>query len=120
VPEPVAQATPPELLSSEKKLLSWLVAQVKALSPSEKALFTWLVEHDGHQVSSRQLADAVGMDVRVAWTDRTQGLVRLPFIQQWGNHQFRYRARFGEYCRRSFASTADHGTVMQALLQTAR
>jgi len=126
VPEPVAPSSPappqdaPELLYSEKKLLARLVAQVKALSPSEKTLFTWLVEHDGQQVSSRQLADAVGMDRRVTWADRTKRLVRLPFIQQWGTHQFWYRARFGEYCRRYFASMTDHQPVIQALLQAAR
>lgn len=116
VPEPAA----PELLFSEKKLLARLVAQVKALSPSEKALFTWLVEHDGQQVSSQQLADAVGMDVRVTWTDRTKKLLKLPFIQQWGTHQFWFRARLGEYSQRFFASTTDHHAVMQVLVQATR
>jgi len=100
-PTPPQEA--PELLYSEKKLLARLAAQIKALSPSEKALFTWLVEHDGQQISSRQLADAVGKDRRVTWADRTKGLVKLPFILQWGHHQFWYRARLGDYCRRYLA-----------------
>ncbi len=125
VPEP-SVSTPavqtqdtPALLYSEKKLLARLVAQVKALSRSEKALFVWLLEHDGQKVSSRQLADAVGMDVRVTWSDRTRKLVKLPFIQQWGAHQFWFRARFGEYCRRSFSSPAAKQTIADALIRAA-
>jgi hypothetical protein len=130
IPEPVrhelvAQPTPqqkaleaaaPELLYSEQKLLARLVAQVKALSSSEKALFVWLVEHDGQQVSSRQLADAVGIDVRVTWSDRTKRLVKLPYIQQWGAHQFWYRARFREYCHRCFAAQTDQRAIARELL----
>jgi hypothetical protein len=109
----------PELLYSEKKLLARLGAHVKALSLSEKALFVWLIVHDGQKVSSRQLADAVGMDRRVTWANQTKHLVKLPFIARWGAHQFWYRAQLGDYCRRYFSSTAAEQTITNALIRTA-
>jgi hypothetical protein len=109
-----------ELLYSEKKLLARLVAQVKALSLSEKALFVWLIEHDGQKVSSRQLADAVGMDRRVTWANQTKHLVKLPFIARWGAHQFWYRAQLGDYCRRYFSSPAAEQAITSALIRAAQ
>lgn len=103
-PVPASSPNASALLSRGKKVLSRLVAQVKTLSPSEKTLCVWLVEHDELHVSSRHVADAVGMDVRVTWTDRTKKLVRLPFIQQWETHPFWFRAQFGDYCWRYFTS----------------
>ena len=95
------------LLFSEQKLLTKLMSQVKALSPSEKTLLTWLIEHDGAQMSSRQLADAVSADIRVTWADRTTKLVKLPFVQRWGTRPFWYKATIREYCRSHFTSVVD-------------
>jgi len=60
-----AEPTPHTLRYSEDKPLKRLLAQLAALSHSEKALLTWLLEHDGTEIWSQDLADAVGMDVRV-------------------------------------------------------
>jgi hypothetical protein len=114
---PVRTQDTPELLYSEKKLLARLVTQVKALSLSEKTLFVWLIEHDGQKVSSRQLADSVGMDRRVTWAHQTKHLVKLPFIARWGAHQFWYRAQLGDYCRRYFLSPAAEQTITSALIR---
>jgi len=108
------------LLFSEQKLLTKLMSQVKALSPSEKTLLTWLIEHDGAQMSSRQLADAVSADIRVTWADRTTKLVKLPFVRRWGTRPFWYKAIIGEYCRDHFASVKDCNVIIQQLVKTAQ
>ena len=108
------------LLFSEQKLLTKLMSQVKALSPSEKTLLTWLIEHDGAQMSSRQLADAVSADIRVTWADRTTKLVKLPFVRRWGTRPFWYKATIGEYCRSHFTSVVDGTVIIQQLVKAAQ
>ncbi len=117
----VSQAEPePELLFSERKLLAKLIAQVCSLSRAEKALFTWLIEHDGTEVSSQHLADAVGMDVRVTWSGQTKKLVKIPFVARWGTNKFWYQAVFGTYARKSFPSVADPKTIVEQLVRAAQ
>ena len=108
------------LLFSEQKLLTKLMSQMKALSPSEKTLLTWLIEHDGAQMSSRQLADAVSADIRVTWADRTTKLVKLPFVRRWGTRPFWYKATIREYCRSHFTSVADGTVIIQQLVKAAQ
>jgi hypothetical protein len=116
----VAESTLHTLRFSEDKLLKRLLTQVAALSRSEKALLTWLLEHDGTKISSQDLADAVGMDVRVTWTNRTGGLVRFPFIARWGANRFWYQALFGTYARRHFASVPEAESIALRLVQAAQ
>jgi hypothetical protein len=116
----VAESTPRALRFSEDKLLKRLLTQVAALSRSEKALLVWLLEHDGTKISSQDLADAVGMDVRVTWTNRTGGLVRFPFIARWGANRFWYQALFGTYARRHFASVPEAESIALRLVQEAQ
>jgi hypothetical protein len=101
---PPLEAPEPELLYSEEKLVKRLVELVEALSRSEKALLTWLLEHDGQEVSAKQLADAVGMDVRVTWAARTKKLVKLSFVARWGANKYWYQVLWGEFARKNFAS----------------
>jgi hypothetical protein len=102
--EPSPGEPEPLLLFSEEKLLKRLVGQAEALSRSEKVLLTWLLEHDGQEVSSTQLADGVGMDVRVTWSAQTRKLVKFPFVARWGANKFSYQALWAEYARKNFAS----------------
>ena len=113
------EGTPP-LLFSEEKLLKRLVGLVEALSRSEKALMVWLVEHDGREVDSKQLADAMGMDVRVTWTDSTRRLVKLPFITRRSANKFWYQAQWGAFARKSFTSAQGAQTALRRVLEAAQ
>ncbi len=108
------------LLFSEQKLLNRLITRVKALTSSEKALLTWLIEHDNTQVTSRQLADAVGMDIGVTWARQTQDLMKFSFITRSGKRAFFYNATVGDYCRYHFRSIADDGVIIQQLVRAAQ
>lgn len=105
------EANAPGLLFSEEKLLTRLVTLVEALSRSEKALLIWLIEHDGQEASSKQLADAVGMDVRVTWAGQTKKLVKLSFVARWGANKYWYKALWSEFARKNFASAPGAATV---------
>jgi hypothetical protein len=111
VGSPPLETEAPELLYSEGKLLKRLIALVEALSRSEKALLIWLVEHDGQEASSKQLADSVGMDVRVTWSAQTKRLVKLPFVARWGANKYWYQGLWAEYARKNFASTPAAATA---------
>jgi len=116
----VAEPAPLALLFSEEKLLKRLREQVAALSRSEKALLVWLLEHDGTETSSQDLADSVGMDVRVTWTNKTRRLVRFPFIARWGTNRFWYQARFDAYARKHFAPGTQTESIALQLVQAAQ
>lgn len=106
-----------QLLFSEKKLLKKLIEQIMSLSPSEKALFTWLIEHDGKEVSSQQLADGVSMDIGVTWTRSTRKLVKIPFIRRWGTNKFYFKADFAVYARKYFSNQR---VIIQKLVKAAQ
>ncbi len=118
--EAVGTSTPVALRYSENKLLTRLLSQVEALSLSEKALLTWLLEYDDEEISSQDLADAVGMDVSVTWSRRTTGLMKFPFIARWGTNKFWYKGIFGEYARKHFASVSDPQVIAQRLIHAAQ
>jgi hypothetical protein len=58
--------------------------------------------------------------VRVTWGDRTEGLVRLPFIRRRGKRAFYYRSEFGEYARRVFGRLSDVTEVRRKLVLAAQ
>jgi len=118
--EAVGASAPVTLRFSENKLLTRLLSQVEALSFSEKALLTWLLEHDGEEISSQDLADAVGMDICVTWSRRTSGLVKFPFVARWGAHKFWYKGIFSEYARKHFTSVSDPQVIAQQLIYAAQ
>jgi len=113
---PLASLT---LRFSEQKLLTRLLAQVRALSSSEKCLITWLLEHDGEKIFSQNLADAVGMDVSVTWSRQTKRLVALPYIARWGANRFCFQGMFAQYARKHFVS-ADPQVIAQQLIGAAQ
>ncbi len=119
-PAETQHAASSELLYSEAKTLKKLLAQVDALTPSEKLLFTWLVEHDGHAVSSQDLADAVCVDVSATWARQTTRLMRIPFITRSGKNKFWYQATFGDYARKYFSSGANTAVIKQQLMKAAQ
>ncbi len=118
--ETADMSAPIKLLYSEQKLLKRLLEQVQALSPSEKALFTWLLEHDGVEIVSQALADAVSMDIRVTWSRYTHRLLKLPFIARWGVNKFRFQGLFRDYALRHFRSVADPESIAGQLIAAAQ
>ncbi len=118
--EEVKVTLPQGLLLSEQDLLQKLIRQVGALSLSEKVLFTWLIEHDGREVSSQELAAGVSMDVSVTWTRATKKLVKIPFIYLRGTSKFWFKAEFGAYARRYFTSISDQTGIAQRLVKAAQ
>ncbi|MGH2496543.1 MAG: helicase HerA domain-containing protein [Ktedonobacteraceae bacterium] len=118
--EAVGEFMPVTLRFSENKLLTRLLQQVEALSLSEKALLTWLLEHDGEEISSQDLADAVGRDVSVTRSRRTTGLVKFPFVARWGANKFWYKGIFSEYARKHFTSISDPQVIAQQVILAAQ
>jgi hypothetical protein len=118
--EEVKKSLPQGMLLSEQSLLKKLIRQVGALSPSEKVLFIWLIEHDGREVSSQQLAHGVGMDVSVTWTRATRQLVKIPFIHLRGTSKFWFKSAFEAYTRVYFTSVSDQTGIAQRLVKAAQ
>ena len=114
VPSPVGT-----FLQSEKALLDSLESQVRVLSSQEKRLLLWFIEHDGQQVTIRQLAEAVGLRLNALYEQPSTKLERLPFIEKSKSNPIRYQSTLAAYCQRNLSSCPDHLIVRQLLLQAA-
>ena len=103
------------LLRSERSSFRRLTTQISALSTSEKILLTWLLEHDGEEFYSVQLADAVNLDSGAAYSRRTEHLAKLPFIQRWMDRKLWYQSNFVTYSKATFSSGAVDALVQELL-----
>lgn len=115
---PTSEALLESLLHSERKSFIKLLSLIRGLSASEKTLFIWLIEHDGQQVSSQQLANAVNRDIYVTWRQYTDKLVKIAFIQRWREGKFWYKATFASY-REKYFSSVPTSVLVQELVKAA-